>query len=202
MTKEFKLLGNCPICGNLQAVNGGMSKHGYTVSHGWFAGICYGERKAPIQHDKAATLTMVADVLAQIAKLEADVEKLKTGEMKPKTAPIASHYKADEVPFDQAPEYMQKQRVEQIIRGLEFKVKSGRNHVEHMLALVLKVHGTELIKQAKPIPPAQIMTGESRQGKTRVMTCTSVEGSRIYYKDEKGFKSYTSPQAWRKFPKL
>jgi hypothetical protein len=201
MTKanqDYKLIGNCPICGNRQAVNGGMSKHGYTVTHGWFSGVCYGEGKPAMQQDKTATLKMVDGVKAQILELESDIAKLQSGKMKPKTAPIASHYKAEEVPFDQAPEWSQKNRVESIIRNLQFKIKSGQNHITYMMDLLEKVYGTELLKEIKKPAPAQIMTGEKRILRDRVVTCKSVEGQRIYYKDERGFGSYTSPAAWRK----
>jgi hypothetical protein len=42
--------GNCQWCGSLQKLPGGvLSTHGYTVTHGWFNGICHGSGHLPYQ---------------------------------------------------------------------------------------------------------------------------------------------------------
>ena len=42
--------------------------------------------------------------------------------------------------------------------------------------------------------------GERRVSKRGTLTATSVIGARVYWRDERGFKSYTGSQAWRLLP--
>jgi hypothetical protein len=55
-----------------------------------------------------------------------------------------------------------------------------------------------LIQEAKPTKAVAIVFGEKRILNGRVVICKSTVGQRVIYKDERGFNSYTSPQAWRK----
>jgi hypothetical protein len=198
--KEFKLLGNCQVCGRLQAVNSGMSQHGYTVKHGWFNGVCSGRGHKPMQQDGSVTKQVCQSILDEVADLTNKIELARQGKIKPSQAPVASHYKAELVPFDQAPDYMQKQTVKQMIFAFESRAKAGTQHVEMLTRLLNKVSGTDLIKEKIEKPPAQILIGEKRQGERHVMICKRVDGARIYWTTVSGLQSWTGVAAWRKLP--
>lgn len=67
--------GTCQCCGATQKLpNGKLSKHGYTVEHGWFEGVCFGAGELPFEQskdlieglieratDRAAELRIMAD---------------------------------------------------------------------------------------------------------------------------------------------
>ena len=61
--KDNQIRGHCQCCGNQQAVvSGHMSKHGYTVEHGWFQGVCTGESYKPIELERTVTNKIMAAV--------------------------------------------------------------------------------------------------------------------------------------------
>jgi hypothetical protein len=95
---------------------------------------------------------------------------------------------------------MQKNAVASLIFQLESRARAGRSHADYMIKLLDKVHGTELIKEVKKEKAPAILIGEKRQGDSLVLTCTRVDGGRIYWSNEKGFKSWTGAASWRKFP--
>ena len=89
MQATQQIRGNCQCCGRQQAVvNGRMSKHGYTVKEGWFSGICSGRNYAPIQVSRTTTDKIIADISAEIPELIAKAEKVKSGELTPKTLKV------------------------------------------------------------------------------------------------------------------
>ena len=195
---EYKLLGNCQVCGRLQAVNRGMSKHGYKVDNGWFNGICAGEGYLPMQQDNSLANQVCNNIAAEIVELQKIVDGLKNGKIKPKKAPIASFYKAELVDFDEAPVYMQKQEIQRNIYANEGRIKQGEAHIKFLKNLMEAVSGQELKKEMKPEKAPQIMVGEKRQGEKSILTCTKVDGARIYWLNTKGFKGWTGTAAWRK----
>jgi len=199
--KNFKLLGNCQVCGRLQAVNHGMSKHGYTVNNGWFNGICSGENELPMQKDKTVTIQICDNILDGILELENLVISLKSGKIKPQFAPIATFYKAELVPFNDAPKYMQEREVEKHIWNAEARIKAGEGHIQYLKALSAKVYGQELIKEEKPVKAPAIQIGEKRINENKlIVTCTRVEGARVYWAKDINSKwsSWTGTTAWRK----
>ena len=197
-TRNFKLIGNCQVCGRPQAVNSGMSKHGYIVAQGWFQGVCAGEGYLPMQQDNKVTQEVCANIYAEILTLEILIANLKSGKVTPKTAPESVFYKAKDVPFATANKYMQEHAVAEHIRNTQYCIKAGQSHAEYITALSTKVAGDELVKEFKADKPPVIQQGEKRILNGKVVSCRHTEGQRVYYKDERGFGSYTSPQAWRK----
>jgi hypothetical protein len=199
--KSFKLLGNCQVCGRLQAVNSGMSKHGYTVAQGWFQGVCSGEGHLPMQQDNKVTQEVCADIYAEILTLETLIANLKSGKVTPKTSPESCFYKAKEVPFAEANAHMQKQTVDSHIRNTQFRINSGKAHAEYITALSARVSGQALVEEAKPVKAPMITTGEKREGDNGVYTCTQHLGARVYWNKlvgEKTYKGWTGTSAWRK----
>jgi hypothetical protein len=61
-------IGTCQCCGNQQKLpNGVLSKHGYTVEHGWFEGTCYGSGHKPFEQS-----TDLIDYLIEVAGQKCD----------------------------------------------------------------------------------------------------------------------------------
>jgi len=136
--KNYKLLGNCQVCGRLQAVNNGMSKHGYTVEQGWFSGVCSGQNYLPMQQDATITHDVVKSIAEEVADLTKLIADLETGKKHPKTAPIASHYKAEVVAFADAPKYQQEAEIQKHIFASKSRIKAGQQHAEMLLNLLKK----------------------------------------------------------------
>ena len=198
MMKNFKLIGNCQVCGRPQAVNSGMSKHGYTVNQGWFQGVCSGENHLPMQKDNAVTKNVCQNIYAEILTLETLIANLKIGKVKPQTAPSASWYKAPEVAFADAPKHMQEQTVENHIRNTQYRIDAGKSHAEYITALSVKVFGQPLIEEAKPVKAPTIERGEKRHGRNCVISATRVDGARVYYSTYTGSKGWMGTSVWRK----
>lgn len=199
--RNYKLLGNCQVCGRLQAVNSGMSKHGYTVEQGWFAGICSGQNELPMQQDDSVTIQVCESISSEIVDLEKLVANLQSGKVKPKTAPVAAFYKAERVNFSEAPQRMQEYEIENNIRDIQFRIKSGVLHIEYLMNLLSKVKGLELVKEIKAEKPVEIKKGEVRKDDKGVYVCSRVDGARIYWDKfvgDKIFRSWTGASAWRK----
>ncbi len=200
--KNFKLLGNCQVCGRLQAVNGGMSKHGYTVNNGWFNGVCSGESELPMQQDDSVTKQVCKTIYAQIAEYEETILNLQNGTITPLTAPVAVWHKAEVVAFADAPKSMQEKEVASAIRNLEYRITAGKDHTNYITELAKKVAGQELTKEIKAEKAPMIQHGESRLATNGgVYVCDYVYGARVYWKKtvgEKTYKSWTGTQAWRK----
>jgi hypothetical protein len=200
--KNYKLLGNCQVCGRLQAVNRGMSKHGYTVNNGWFNGVCSGENELPMQQDDSVTKQVCETIYAQIAEYELTISNLQDGTITPLTAPVAVWYKAEVVAFADAPKSMQEREVASAIRNLEYRITAGKDHANYITELAKKVAGQELTKEIKAEKAPMIQHGESRLATNGgVYVCVKVEGARVYWHKtvgDKVFKSWTGTTAWRK----
>ena len=200
-TRNFKLIGNCQVCGRPQAVNSGMSKHGYTVAQGWLQGVCAGEGYLPMQQDNKVTQEVCANIYAEILTLEILIANLKSGKVTPKTAPESVFYKAKDVPFATANKYMQEHAVAEHIRNTQYRIKAGQSHAEYITALSVKVAGQPLVEEAKPVKAPLIIQGEKRILGSTEAICTQHLGARVYWKKvvgEKTYKGWTGTSAWRK----
>jgi hypothetical protein len=87
MRKQATHKGECQICGRTQKVPGGrMAKHGYTVSWGFFAGICQGSDALPFEQD----CSLVAEAIRG-AKAHRDYLVQRITELKADTSPAKAH---------------------------------------------------------------------------------------------------------------
>lgn len=214
---NIQLRGNCPCCGNEQAVKpNGMSAHGYTKDFGYFHGICGGHNQRPMQEQRTVTEDLVAVVLEDIANIKIEVAKLEEGTITPKLAKSGERvlvesknswgetrkrWEAEMIPFADAKDYYQKEAVADLVRERNYRVREGERFVEHIIAVLDKVHGTALIEIDKtPKAVVQVKVGERRKlDNGRVLEAVSVEGARVYWIGvESGRKSWTGKTAWKR----
>lgn len=78
--------GHCQACGSLQKLpNDRLSKHGYTVTHGYFSGVCRGAGHEPFEVSCDLVKRFVEEARAQLISVEDFQTKLR----KPVTEPSA-----------------------------------------------------------------------------------------------------------------
>ena len=196
--KANQIRGNCQLCGHQQAVvNGTMSKHGYTVQHGWFAGVCHGEQHAPLQKDRSVADRVIAQVRAEAAELVIKADKVKAGEISPKVVVKTDIWRNKiEIPFAEASRSEQEHARSTMEWALRGRASSGNQFADFLERCADEYHGTELVEVSKPAKAAPILVGDVKGNRT----VTSVEGGRVYYKIEgkKGSGFWLGTQAWRK----
>jgi hypothetical protein len=145
--------GNCQCCGSLQAVNGGMAHHGYTVQSrgegGWFSGACAGHDYAPMQINRKHTDAIVASVRAECIELDALAADLTAGRKTPATAETAkrdSKGRNISVPFANASAFDQSKAIKRAACDAEGRAIAGRRFAGQLESLADKVHGTALVE--------------------------------------------------------
>jgi hypothetical protein len=178
-----------------------MSKHGYTVDHGWFNGVCSGERYAPMQVSRVHTDQIIVEVRAEVVELLAKADRVKAGEITPKTIMRSPRFQKIEIAFADAEKHEQANAVQAMEWNLRNRARAGEQFAKALGEVADKVHGTALIEVAKKEAPEFINVGHQKSGNEMTYTCTSVQGARVYYKVQKGdkvFKGWMGCQAWRK----
>jgi hypothetical protein len=147
MTNEKnQIRGNCQCCGRLQAVrNGHMSKHGYTKQHGWFAGVCSGERYAPMQTTREQTDKVIADITAEIPELIAKADLIKAGNLTPKFIVVGRYDNKKEIPFADADKRQQANAVYSLEWSFRNRASAGKTFIATLDEIADEKHGTELL---------------------------------------------------------
>ena len=201
--------GHCQMCGRQQAVRHGISAHGYTVANGWFQGVCQGHRYAPMEKRRADTDSMVADVLADAKALRIKADETLAGKHDPVEYDTGFAKRVDgkivkeKALFAEASEYKQQDIRTRLAWNMTMRAKAGEEFAQMMSALADKVHGTDLLVVAKPVPAERIQSGDKRlNSKGLVMTAVRQDGQRLYFSyvqesSGKTFKSWMSPRSWR-----
>ena len=199
MSNKIQLRGNCQSCGRVHAVvNGAIAKHGYTVDNGYFNGVCDGHRYAPMQESTLHTVEVVAQVNADAVRMEKLADELESGVKVMEIGTIRRMGKPEAVPFAALTPWEQKRQLESAIWNNRSRAKAARGYADMLEALAQRTHGTALIT-ATPAPKAEpIALGEQRKTERGVCTGFRVDGARVYWKDEKGFQSWTGTGAWRR----
>lgn len=204
MTKtNTTLRGHCPCCGNLQAVPRGISKHGYTVEHGWFQGVCAGEGHRPIEEDRSVTDQIVVDITKQCADLEQRAADLEAKVINPE-GKYETIRNADGVRVKVFIKWADIEWFRQDdVRRTEFwavkaRAKAGRQFAEYLTSIADKFHGKALIEEAKKEAAPRIARGEKKLYDGRlVLTADYVQGARVYYN---GGRGWIGTQKWRSLP--
>ena len=196
--KANQIRGNCQLCGHQQATTGfAMAKHGYTVEHGWFAGVCHGEQHAPLQKDRSVADNVIAQIRAEAAELVIKADKVKAGEISPKVVIKTDIYgKKFEIPFADARSWDQESARQGMEWALRNRALAGRQFADHLERCADLYYCTDLVEVVKPTKPTPILVGDVKGNRT----VTSVDAGRVYYKIEgkSGSGYWLGSQAWRK----
>ena len=142
-----QIRGNCQCCGRDQAVkNGRMAKHGYTVERGWFAGVCSGERFAPMQVSREQTDKIIADITAEIPELIAKAELIKSGKLNPKTIVVGRYDNKQEIPFADASPLQKSKALTSLEWSFRNRAHAGESFIKTLAEIADQKHNTELVK--------------------------------------------------------
>lgn len=196
--------GICQVCGRDHAVvRGTMSKHGYKVSeHGWFVGVCSGQRYQPMQIDRSVADATVKAVREDVVALRAKVEAMKAGKAHPAKVKTNKYDHAkrefEMVEWEFADNGQRRAGLETAIWTTGNRANMGELIGERLEQLADKYHGQPLRVVPVESGPAPIVLGDRRQGANGVLVCVDVRGARVYWKNERGYKGWTGTQAWRK----
>jgi hypothetical protein len=207
---KIQVRGNCQCCGRQQAIVGGlMSKHGYTVEHGWFNGVCSGNHYAPMQKNRVETDSIVANIRAEIPKLLAKAEQLENGTLFPEYVskriynPETRKNEEKLIPFAEATVYEQRDAIKRATWALRSRASSGESFANQLESIANEVHGTELIRvEKKEVEPIRVNDKKINKETGMVYTCFKVEGPRVWWttvrpSDNKILKSWMGSQSWR-----
>lgn len=200
--------GHCQICGHIQAVNGRVAHHGYTVQWGFFNGTCGGHIHPPIEADRKALDGLVQQLRKEAAEKNEFADRLEAGTLRLKTIKRRAYdntvrqWIETQVPVEQADGYEVKSATEGAVFHNRRMARDMLRHADYLLKLADEFHGKPLIQVERPKKPEPIQRGERRiSGSGGVLTCTSIQGARIYWSTPRGDKQmngWTGTQAWRK----
>lgn len=200
MDKQIR--GNCQCCGHQQAVvNSKMSKHGYTVAHGYFEGVCFGDRHEPMQVSRTTADKIIADVRADVVVLLANADRVLAGTLKPTKVIRGVSMKRYEIDFADADEWEQYEAVQILERKLRSRAKQGEDFADGLSMIADQTHGTALIEVERKAAPAKVNSGDQKSVGDKTYTCRYVDGARVHYRMTRGeqtFKGWIGIQAWRK----
>jgi len=199
VTKQIR--GNCQCCGRDQAVkNGTMAKHGYTVEHGWFNGVCSGERFAPIQVSRTQTDKIIAEILAEIPQLLAKAEQVVMGKLFPQFVVVGRYDNRKTIPYADADVRDQRHACEQMVWELRNRASAGKTFTETLTSIANEYHGKPLTEVAKKEAPTPIGINEVKIMNGCRIVSTSVYGGKVNYKPEgldTAWSCYVSTTKWR-----
>jgi len=201
-TTKTTLRGHCPCCGNLQAVPNGISKHGYTVSHGWFQGVCVGAGEQPIELSRVRADKVVADVRAEVETLRALVSDLEAGRTFPKGATRVNRVSGQRVEtfiaWADLADWQRSDLLKQTIWNTKHRAKTGEDFANYIEKIANEFHGKPLIEEVKAEPAPRIKRGDKKLYDGRLtLEAYYTQGARVYYN---GGKGWIGTQAWRRLP--
>lgn len=209
MNAKTQERGHCPCCGREQAViDDHMSKHGYTVEHGWFQGICSGQQFAPIEHDREVADKVVIAVRSDVERLMARIAPLENGEVHPAEITEFCNSNSKLIPWDEAPGYRQRQVIEGLVSEMRFRARQGVIFADFLEKVIAEYHGKPLLVATLPEPPKPIRAGEKRKASSGlILTAKCQDRARVIYtfQREQGgkvFQAWLGTQAWRKLEKV
>jgi hypothetical protein len=207
---KTQIRGICQCCGREQAVVGGfMSKHGYTVDHGWFEGVCQGQHYAPMEISRERADLTIEQVRADCRVLRVKADALRSRRISPasaksgkRTLTAKGDWDWEIVAFSQAPAYYQQEAIDSEVYRAQRRAEIGEAFANQLESLANKWHGQPLREVAPAAPTPKITLGDQRISPTYgVITAVRIVGARVYWKTPAGFGTSTSTQAWRKLPK-
>jgi hypothetical protein len=154
--------GTCQACGRTQAFNlksKNVAKHGYTVEHNFFNGVCPGADRKPAQHEITLTNQIIKSCLENAATFDAEAKRLETCVIekysentyvgRDKEGADRYGYKMITFVFAEQPEYKQKSVRASMVHSAEMRRDMNRDHAEMLTTRVLPKFGTALIPAEK-----------------------------------------------------
>lgn len=136
--------GHCQCCAREHAVNGFVAQHGYRVKNGYFNGVCPGHQHKPMELDRSVSDQTAKEMRLMAIKSCADAKRYRSGELVPQMAPTSPHYRAEEVPFKDAPKAMQVRTVELKAHQLENFAHALNSDADALQRYADKYHGQPL----------------------------------------------------------
>jgi hypothetical protein len=152
--------GTCQICGSLQALPSKvLSKHGYTVDHGYFNGVCCGERHQPLELDRTFADQIAAELLVNARNHDKDAEAVLDGFILPSRAwngeyrkfiPEGKRFARTErvmVAYAEAPAEHQREAVRDLRLNLLNRAILARNTSKAITTNADRVHGKQQLQE-------------------------------------------------------
>lgn len=205
-TTKTQIRGTCQCCGRDQAVIGRrMSKHGYTVEHGWFAGVCRGQNFEPMQTEREEADRICREVAADCDELDVRAAALKAGTAHPaicKGSWLPAERRYAEIAWADAASWQQESAKADAIFRAEQRAKMGRDFVRDLQLLAARTFGQPLREVRASDAPAPILRGEQRIRAGRVYTAGTA-GRQVrcsYERDGKTFWTAIGTRTWRALP--
>jgi len=164
--------GTCQICGSLQALPSDvLSKHGYTVDHGYFNGVCIGQGHQPLELDRAFADEIAAELLVNARNHDKDAVAVLAGELLPMRAwngeyrtfiPEGKRLKQSErvmVAYAEAPEQYQREAVAALHQLHVNRAVSARNTSKAITTNANRVHGKQALQPRSDEGKREIVAG-------------------------------------------
>jgi hypothetical protein len=154
--------GTCQVCLRMQALpNGKLAKHGYTVEHHYFEGVCPGAAHLPLEQDRTVADEVVASLRDRAERATARAEALKAGTLLPKDAWSGNYVRTvspagrvrreyEMVPFADAPELHQRDAIRSAISANENDARGAIGYANSIESAANRITGKqELTPRAK-----------------------------------------------------
>jgi hypothetical protein len=200
MTTKYR--GHCQYCGREQAiVNGHMSKHGYTVKHGWFVGVCSGNQYSPIEVSREQTDKIIAEITAEIPQLIEQAEKVKTGQLNPKVISIGYGSNKTEIAFKDGNAMQQQKARFSLECALISRARGGESFIKTLAEVADKYNGKDLVVAVEKQTAPRISFNEIKVLRGSKVICKRIEGARVYFywvNASPNVTSWVSTTFWRK----
>ena len=172
-SSRIQIRGNCQCCGRDQAVvRGDMSKHGYTVTNGWFNGVCSGHHYAPLQISRIQADQTVESVKFSVARLQEKLVAVEAGTETPEKIDLVNG-KVLSIPFKAGTAEQQKKAVFILKHGLMHRIQAGNDFANNLEQMANRYHGKPL-SEVK-LDEAQIVAGSVVKVSGSVVTVTKIE---------------------------
>jgi hypothetical protein len=145
MKSQYK--GHCQACANIQAVkaNGKIAKHGYTVKHGFFMGICMGSGELPLEVNNEFTFKVINLINEQIPQLLTLADRLNKGLEVPNQIILGSGNRSRTISINDAKDYEIAQYCSAESAKNKHRVFCGELTIKMLTNAELEFHGKELI---------------------------------------------------------
>jgi hypothetical protein len=207
--KNIQMRGHCQCCGGLWAVVGStMSKHGYTVEHGWFQGVCPGQRYFPIEMQRVEADRVIADVLQQCEKMEDTALKLEQREIDPigryETVYPNGYGRPTEeklTPYAELTEWAKREVRTCAIYELQSRARMGRGFAKDLGHIADDFHGKPLVEVERAPKTPFLNPGEKRKNGDWILTFRYQQGQRAFYTrtkpDGSTVNNWMGLKAWR-----